>query len=105
MNEKILDKIQGKTVGILELLLNNMNDEIGLSIKFSLYGEVIMIKFHNVSNINLKNISIPMEIHGFEIICNKQKGWEKDYHYKVHDFEDDCIDFFCENFECYIIEE
>ena len=41
-------------------------------------------------------ISIPLEIDGFEIVNCLEKGWERDSAYEIRDFEDDRIHFFCE---------
>lgn len=44
-------------------------------------------------------LTAPLEVHGFEIISHAKNGWEKDSAYEIRDFENDCVNFFCESFK------
>ena len=44
-----------------------------------------------------------MQISGLEIICNKSKGWERTSNYTIRDFEENRIEFFCEDIEIIIL--
>ena len=74
---------QGNKIEILEMILKNVDNQLELSWK---------IYFEN-------EWSIPLEVHGFEIINHSQNGCEKDSTYEIRDFEDDRVNFFCECFK------
>ena len=99
MKEEILEAIRGKKILIFELSLFSINSQIELKLKFNSNNEIFIICFHNVSRISIQELSTPMTIYGFEIISNKEKGWEPDSNYEIRDFEDGRIRFFCESFE------
>ena len=42
---------------------------------------------------------MPYQICGFEILDNKDRGWDKSLRYTINDFEDGMIKFYCESFE------
>ena len=65
----------------------------------------ILITFGGVSSINIMYpLSPPMIIQGFEIIDNKQSGWENDKKFFVNDYEDGFLSFYCKNVEYTILE-
>ena len=99
MKENVIEIIRGQKVEIIELSVACSNDQINLFLSICVNGTIFDIHFYNVSRLNIQDLSTPMEIHGFEIICNKQKGWEKDSNYTIRDFEDGRINFVCEDFE------
>ena len=94
-----VENLQGNKIKILELVLKNEGDQLKLSCKIHCKNEVFRITFYNVSRFKIGEVSIPSEIHGFEIINHSKNAWEKDSKYEVRDFEDDRIHFFCECFD------
>ncbi len=90
---------QGKKIKILEMILKNKNDQLELSLKVYFENKILEMLFYNVSRIKMGELSVPLEVHGFEIIDNSPNGWEKDSTYEIRDFEDDYISFYCENFK------
>ena len=94
-----VENFQGNKFEILEMILKNVDDQIELSLKICFENAVFWIIFSNVSRFRIGEVSMPLAIHGFEIINHSQDGWEKDSIYEIRDFEDDCIHFFCESFE------
>ena len=99
MKKEILSVIRGKKIQILEFSLFRINDQLELILKIDFNNAILIIRFYNVSDVSIQKLSMPMEIHGFDIIDNKQRGWEKDSRYEIRDFEDASIHFFCENIE------
>ena len=98
-----LEFVQGKEFTITELMLLYENSEFNLTLKgFSNKYEVLIHCF-NTSHLNIQNLSAPMQICGFEIICNKSKGWERTSNYTIHDFEENRIEFLCENIEIIVL--
>lgn len=57
------------------------------------------IVFSNVSRINIRDLSYPLQLNGIEFIDNEEKGWDGDSRYLVRDWEDQSFHFYCENFE------
>ena len=99
MDVKKVDFFQGKKIEILEMILKNVDNQLDVLWKIQIENEFFQITFSNVSRFRMGVVSLPLEIHGFEILKHSQNGWEKDSTYEIRDFEDDRIGFFCECFE------
>lgn len=99
MNERQIEIFQGNKIEILEMVLQNVDNQLELSWKIYFENAVFQITFSNVSRLRIGELSMPLEIHGFEIINHSQNGWEKDSAYEIRDFEDDRVNFFCEYFK------
>lgn len=91
--------LQGKKIEILEMALKQVDGQLVLSWKISFENTLFRMTFSNVSRFRIGEVSIPLEIHGFEIVSHSQNGWEKDSAYEISDFEDDRVSFFCEDFK------
>lgn len=99
MNIVRTEIFQGEKIEILEMFLENTDKKLELSLKIYFQNEIFKIKFFNVSSLTLRELSVPLEVHGFEIINHSKSGWEKDSKYEIRDFEDDRVNFFCENYK------
>lgn len=99
MNMEKAEIFQGNKIEILEMILKNAENQLELSWKIYFENAIFRITFSNVSRFRIGEVSMPLEIHGFEIINHAQDGWEKDSTYEVRDFEDDRVNFFCEYFK------
>ena len=99
MNTEKVEFFQGNKIEILEMVLKNVDNQLELSWKIYFENAVFWITFSNVSRFRIGEVSTPLEIHGFEIINHSQNGWEKDSKYEIRDFEDDRVNFFCEDFK------
>lgn len=96
MNVGQMEVFRGKKIGILEMLLKNVDNQLVLSWKIQVENTFFRMTFYNVSRFRVGELSIPLEVNGFEIIDYSQNGWEKDSKYEIRDFEDDRLNFFCE---------
>ena len=81
------------------MCLKNIDNQLELSWKIYFNNAFFRMIFSNVSRFRIGEVSIPLEIHGFEIVDHSQNGWEKDSTYEIRDFEDDRVNFFCEYFK------
>lgn len=99
MDTEKTEILQGKKIEILEMALKQMDGQLVLSWKISFENTVFRMTFSNVSRFRIGEVSMPAEIHGFEIVSHPQNGWEKDSAYEIRDFEDDHVSFFCEDFK------
>ena len=99
MNNMSIDMIQGQVIQVIEINLSVNGIESVLTMEFLLKDEVVHMIFHNVSCLNIKDFSMPYQICGFEILDNKDRGWDKSLRYTINDFEDGMIKFHCESFE------
>lgn len=99
MNIHQMEIFQGNEIEILEMLLKNVDEHLELSWKIYFEKVIYRITFYNVSRVKVRELSSPVVVWGFEIIDHSQNDWEKDSKYEIRDFEDDCINFFCESFE------
>lgn len=99
MNVGKAEIFQGNKIEILEMVLKNVDNQLNLSWKIYFENSFFWITFYNVSRFRIGEVSTPLEIQGFEIINNFQNGWDNDSTYEIRDFEDDCVNFFCECFE------
>ena len=99
MKDDQIRVFQGQKIEILKMALSNLDNQLMLSLEINFENTIYRIIFHNVSGVSMYNMSIPLEVHGFEIINHSQSGWEKNFKYEIYDFEDNRINFFCEDFE------
>lgn len=98
--ENALERISfDSTTKVLEMLLSNSNDQLDLTLKVLVEGQVRTIEFYNVSRLRMEDVSTPFEVYGFEIVCHSRYGWEKESKYEMRDYEDNRISFFCEDFK------
>lgn len=98
MNIDRAEILYGKHFEILEINIENVENQLVLSWKICFENTVFRMSFYNVSRLRVSEWSIPLELHGFEIINHSKNGWEKDSTYEIRDFEDDQLSFFCEYF-------
>ncbi|MCH5316434.1 MAG: hypothetical protein J1E05_00535 [Eubacterium sp.] len=101
MKSDILKDIQGQQIEILEFILNRVDYQLELSLKISCNNEIHLLVFYNVSNINIEALSMPLQIEGFEILSNKNLGYDKSMNYKINDFEENKLSFYCEDFDVF----
>ena len=80
------------------MIIKNADNQLELLWKVCYKNELFIITFHNVSRFRIGALSVPLEVHGLEVINHSQNGWEKDSTYEIRDFEDDRVNFFCEYF-------
>lgn len=86
-------------IEILEMILKNADNRLELTWKVYFENSIYKITFYNVSRFRVGELTAPLEVHGFEIINHAKNGWEKDSAYEIRDFENDCVNFFCESFK------
>lgn len=98
MNISGIEIFQGNKIEILEAAIKNVNHQLELLWKIAFENAIFKITFYNVSRLRLGEWSVPVEVHGFEMINHSQNGWEKDSTYEIRDFEDDRVHFFCERY-------
>jgi len=66
----------------------------------------IHMKFNDVYSFEIKqNGGSYNQISGFEIVDQKERGWEMTHRYLIRDFEDDKINFYCRSIEVVNVEE
>ena len=97
----VLKFIQGQQIEILEFILNRVDFQLELSLKICCNNEMYLFVFNNVSNINMEDLSMPLQIAGFEILSNKSLGYDKAMSYRIHDFEENRLGFYCEDFDIF----
>ncbi len=95
MSSTVYEELQGKEFYIKQLVLECENNEMTLTMKVEFDNKNLQLNFSNVSDFNLKNISFPSQISGFEVIDYKSNGWESAQRFKINDFEDGRISFYC----------
>lgn len=86
-------------IKVLKMTLKQTDSRLVLYLKICSENKIFQMTFFNVSRFRIGEISIPLQIQGFEIINHSKNGWEKDLTYEIRDFEDDYIHFFCEYFK------
>lgn len=93
----LFDRLNGKSIEIISFCFYIENETTNINMCLKADETIYDIKFINISDLNLKDFSYPNQIAGFEIICNKEKGWDDFSGYTVNDFEDGKICFNCED--------
>lgn len=99
MNIDPMIVFQGHKIEILEMFLSNVDNKLKLSWKVLFENTIYRITFYNISRLRMDNMSIPLDVQGFEIINHSFVGWAPDSNYEIRDFEDDRVHFFCEYFK------
>ena len=98
INEK-LNKINEKSIEIVNFHLHTEDNVLELLLNVLCDNEKYIINFHNVSCLSVNCVSFPIIIQGFEIIYNKNRGWDSIHRYRIDDYEDGLLSFFCEKIE------
>ena len=96
---RVMDILNNARIEILEFSISCLSDELIVLLTGRTETSTFSICFFNVSCLNLKELSVPMIIQGFEIIDNKSDGWDNCSRFFIHDFEEGTISFYCENYE------
>ena len=97
MNYEIFDKINAHGIKVEELKLNITDMVPVLYLRVLVDNCIYHLEFTNVSGVNIRDFSLPFQVQGFEIMNNKSRSWDKALTYRIHDYEDQKIDFYCEN--------
>lgn len=105
MNTNVFSEIQGKSVFIEEMLLFLSDGQLQMRWTALCGGRSYLMIFHNASRVSLDDLSYPMQISELSIVCNRENGWDPDSRYLIHDYEDQRIRFYCEDFEMTNAEE
>ena len=91
--------LQGKDLQVDTLSLDCTTDRMVLSIQANIQGEAVLIRFHEVSMLKLRDVHYPMQLECLEIIDHAESGYDPQQRYRVHDYEDDMLDFYCASIE------
>ena len=96
MNRISLSELNGQSVEILELTLRREEADVSLLLTLLLNGEAVSLRCENVHGLKVDALSYPLQIAGFEIVDNCEKGWDDSTRYTVRDYEDGILEFHCE---------
>lgn len=92
-----------KTIEGKDLLINKMTLDCQNGFDIVMECEISntqwIFRFQNVSAFRIQNMNYPVSIDGFEIIDHQSAGWECFSRYRVHDYEDGIIDFYCQDID------
>ncbi len=99
MHNKVNDLINSQIIEINSIHIFSEENQNQVNIKMSIKASdsCISISFLNVSALEICGLSYPNQIAGFEVVCNEDKGWDKNQRYTINDYEDGKIKFFCED--------
>ena len=96
MNHITLNDLNGQSVELLKLTLERTDVGVTLQLTLSLNGNIISLGCENVHGLTMDALSYPLQIAGFEIVDNCEKGWDDSTRYTVRDYEDGILEFHCE---------
>ena len=88
--------LQGKVLNLDRLTLVS-DGQLSLLLECNINDSPWELLFTNVSYLNVSDICFPAVISGFEIIDNKDCGWGDFARYRIHDFENNAISFYCQD--------
>ena len=94
-----LQFLDGQKIHINGLNLHIHNNMYILELVADVENKSCLLKCYNISKFRIDDISFPATISGFEVIDNLENGWQSDVRYKVCDFEENLISFYCEDIE------
>lgn len=87
--------LQGKEIEILEMNLTSGDGGLTLTWKMRVEGSFLTAVFRNVSELRFDGLSVPVVIHGFEVVDHTADGWQENTAYEIRDFENGIIEFYC----------
>ena len=95
--DSVIEEMQGKELFIQLFSVENCGNSFEIKMKCTdKKGGLYSVVFKNASKINIKEVSLPFQICGFEIIDNTARGYQSDCRYFVNDYEDGRLSFNCE---------
>ncbi len=97
MHNRINSLINGQIIKISLLSICTKENQMNIEMSLKTDNSCVSISFSNVSSLQIRGLAYPSQISGFEIISNKDKGWDKSQRYTINDYEDGKIKFFCED--------
>jgi hypothetical protein len=96
MNSIIFDNTLVKDIHFEEIRINCL-ENITIEAVCTIGSRKEKIIFERISELCLDCVNWPFVVHGFEILDNLELGWEKSARFRVQDYEDGLISFFCQN--------
>lgn len=104
MNTELFSALNGKAITVNSFAIDNNDGALEVRLQcVAEDGKSYLIDFENVSVLNMKCVSSPFQICGFEILDYAERGFQKDSRYFVHDYEDGALSFYCKAFEIYAV--
>lgn len=91
-----INNLLGLGVRVESMLLDEVHNQVNLSMKMVSGGERYVLYCENVSSLSLISVSYPVQISGIAITGHSTDGWQADMKYEVYDFEDGVLRFFCQ---------
>ena len=95
----LLEFIQGQKITINEITIENSDDILVVSITLLCHQSRYTIMFHNVNHFNIHDLSMPLDIDGFEVVDHLKDGYNKDCRYEICDYENNVVHFYCESYD------
>ena len=98
--QELFSKIDGKSVIIQDYRIEHCQGALAICMKCICEDrDTYSVVFENASGIKLLDISFPFQIGGLEIVDCSSRGYQKDKHYFINDFEDGQLSFYCEHIQ------
>lgn len=93
--------LDGKSVLIEQLHLVcdidlNLEHVTNLDMIVTVSDKTYNARFSNVSSFRINCVESPIQIDGLAIIDNNDRGFENESRYRVYDYEDGLVSFYCE---------
>lgn len=102
MNKELFYELNGKTVTVQSFSIEHTDGLLDVKMEcLAENGRSYYLTFDKVSILNLKNVSSPFQICGFEILDYAERGYQKDSRYFVNDYENGTLSFYCRSFEVF----
>ncbi len=90
-------------VRCIKMQVNDGHIDVNMKVNYENIDYDIL--FENTSRIKINIGGFPIKMFGFEIIDNKQSGWDSDSRYTIIDYEDNILKFVCEDISLISIDE
>ncbi len=104
MTLELFSALDGKAITVNSFAIDNNDGALEVRLQcVAEDGKSYLVNFENVSVLNIKSVSSPFQICGFEILDYAERGFQKDSHYFIHDYEDGALSFYYKAFKVYAV--
>ena len=94
-----LSKCIGNDVWILNFELKYCESEASIHMMLFCENGKIELICENVSDIKIDHLNVPFRFQGLAIKNTKSDGWEIERRYKIYDYEEELISFYCQDID------
>ena len=88
-----------QAICIYEIMVSSPNGTLHMWWNFTCNNNRYTAIFRNVSRVNIRDWSYPLQICDLEVVDNTKVGWDASSNFFVRDYEEQKLSFYCEKID------